>query len=226
MKRTNSILCFGGLCAAALLAFLLQLWQVTTGRAGALLPLCSLVLLIGLILLARNCLREPQLCAGLGSGLGYVIGGLLLTVAGGLHFQAGDALAQITAALGVLAGIVTVVQGTQRIRRKQSNLLLGCIIVLWLVLQIIGDFKSWSTNPAVLDYCYPLFALLCSMAACFHMAGCLAGLGKGRLTLFWCGAGVFFCAIALADCDLTSCLLYLGLLLLNLQNTWCLLTAK
>lgn len=225
MKSTHSILCCGSLCLVSLLAFFLRRWQLAAGQAaGLLLPLFALILLAALLVLARFRPKDPQFQSG--GGLGYLLGGILLAVSAALDLQEPQTVAFFAALLGILAGGITVFQGVQRCKGRTPNLLLGCVIVLWLVLRIIGNFKVWSTNPAVLDYCYPLFALLCSMAGCFHMAGCLAGLGKGRLTLFWCAAAVFFCGIALADCTPVSGLVYAGLLLLSLQNVWVLLCAK
>lgn len=230
MKRTAFFLP----AALAAVGCILGLWQRAAGRnelgfwdTGS-VPVIGLVLLsvlavIVFILLARKTPKVPQtIPGGLSAGLGTVLGGVLLAVTVLADFTAYPTLALLCGVLGIIAAVITVLQGLQRIRGKQPELLLGCVIVLWLVLRIIGDFKSWSTDPMILDYCYPLLALLCSMAAGFHTAGWLAGLGRGRITAFWCMAGLFFCAAALPE-DL---LLFGGLLLLNAQNLWCMAKAQ
>ena len=112
--------------------------------------------------------------------------------------------------------------GLCRARGRVPGLLAGCVVVAWLVARIIGDFKSWSTDPAVLDYCFQLFGLLCAMLGLFHASGFSADRGKRRITLFWSMTGVFFCAISLADGGLTACLTYGGLAAALLQNAICL----
>ena len=215
--------------ALAAAGCLLGLWQRAAGRnalgfwdTGSLPVLAPVIVSIAavvvFVLLARRLPKTPDaIPAGLDAGLGVILAGALVTVVGLLSFSGYGTLAMLTAVLGTAAGIITLLQGLQRIRGRQPELLLGCVIVLWLVLRIIGDFKSWSTDPLILDYCYSLLALLCSMAACYHTAGWLAGLGRGRITGFWCMAGLFFCAVALPE-DLP---LFLALGLLNGQNLWC-----
>lgn len=239
MKRSEiSVLPFLAAVLLAAVGFVLGLILPTAGRdslgfwaAGspaviALLTVSGLTV-IAAALLCRKMPKDTAPClTGPAAGIGAAAGGVLICAAGLLSLPWAYGVGLVTAILGVLAGIITLLQAVQRIRGKQPQLLPGCVIVLWLVLQIIGDFKSWSTDPAVLDYCYPLFALLCAMAACYHTAGWLAGLGKGRLTAFWCMCGMFFCAVALTGGVSGGWLIYPALLLLCAQNLWCTVCAK
>ena len=227
--------------AAAVLAaaagFSLGLWQQAAGRSGGLwnmgsapvvaLLLVSLLAVAGAVWLSRAVPKMPRALPR--GGIWYVadvVSGVLLTAAAALTFPGYTRLDLVCSLLGILGGIITTLRGLQRYRGRQPDLLLGCVIVLWLLLQIIGDFRVWSTDPLILDYCYPLFALLCSMAACYHSAGWMAGLGKGRLTAFWCAAGLYFCAVALSMCSDSQLLLYLALGILNGQTLACVLRAE
>lgn len=223
--------------AAAVLGFALRLWQLRQGRDEnglwlggstsvlALLALCVIAIVVFWLLSRRAAPRaayDGNFAPGMASGVGYLAGGVLLTV-GGLSaaaMQVGFGRAIGLAAL--LPAVQLVWHGLCRARGRVPGLLAGCVVVAWLVARIIGDFKSWSTDPAVLDYCFQLFGLLCAMLGLFHASGFSADRGKRRITLFWSMTGVFFCAISLADGGLTACLTYGGLAAALLQNAICL----
>ncbi len=223
--------------AAAVLGFALRLWQLRQGRDEnglwlgcsasllALFALCVNAIVVFWLLSRRAAPRtayDGNFAPGMPSGVGYLAGGVLLTV-GGLSaaaMQVGFGRAIGLAAL--LPAVQLVWHGLCRARGRVPGLLAGCVVVAWLVARIIGDFKSWSTDPAVLDYCFQLFGLLCAMLGLFHASGFSADRGKRRITLFWSMTGVFFCAISLADGGLTACLTYGGLAAALLQNAICL----
>ena len=41
------------------------------------------------------------------------------------------------------------------------------------MVKLILDFKRWSVDPAVLDYCFALFAAIAAMCAVFHLEMCI-----------------------------------------------------
>ena len=197
--------------AAAVLGFALRLWQLRQGRDEnglwlggsasvlALLALCVIAIVVFWLLSRRAAPRaayDGNFAPGMASGVGCLA--------------------------ALLPAVQLVWHGLCRARGRVPGLLAGCVVVAWLVARIIGDFKSWSTDPAVLDYCFQLFGLLCAMLGLFHASGFSADRGKRRITLFWSMTGVFFCAISLADGGLTACLTYGGLAAALLQNAICL----
>ena len=149
--------------AAAVLGFALRLWQLRQGRDEnglwlggsasvlALLALCVIAIVVFWLLSRRAAPRaayDRNFAPGMASGVGYLAGGVLLAV-GGLSaaaMQIGFGRAIGLAALLPAAQLVW--HGLCRARGRVPGLLAGCVVVAWLVARIIGDFKSWSTDPA------------------------------------------------------------------------------
>ena len=83
----------------------------------------------------------------------------------------------------------------------------GVKAAFWLVLlpcaylaaQLISDFKGWSSDPLVIDFCFRLLAQVCAMLALFHYAGFLLGYGQKRMSVFWSVCAFVFAATSLPD---------------------------
>lgn len=91
--------------------------------------------------------------------------------------------------------------------------------IVYLVIKLILNFKNWSTDPIILDYCFLLFALIFTLLAFYHSTGFFFNKGKSRKTLFFCLSAVFFSAMAAAEGiaggSLSTFVTYLGFLV------WC-----
>lgn len=71
--------------------------------------------------------------------------------------------------------------------------------VVYLTIKLIFNFKDWSTDPIILDYCFVLFGLIFALLAFYHTAGFYFNKGKPRKSLFFCLVAVFFSAMAAAE---------------------------
>lgn len=85
------------------------------------------------------------------------------------------------------------------------------------------DFRSLSSDPVILDYCYPLLALIFTLGALVELGAFAFDRGKRRLTAFFLLGGVFFCAAALAEASLADAALTGGALVYLFTNAWVLL---
>lgn len=132
-------------------------------------------------------------------------------------------LTRVTAVLGIVSGLCFVGAAAGQYGGKKPSAVLYLLPVVYYILQMIFNFKSWSTDPIILDYCFKLFALIATVLAASHLSGFVFGIGKRRGTIFLCLAGVFFSAVALADGGLTYMLQTGGTLLWLLANAWQLL---
>ena len=63
-------------------------------------------------------------------------------------------------------------------------------------------------DPAILDYCFCLFALICFMIATYHAASFSFDHGGRRRLCFYSLCGVFFGATAMAGQELPGLLIY------------------
>ena len=73
--------------------------------------------------------------------------------------------------------------------------------ILYYVCKLFYDFRRWMHDPAILDYCFCLFALICFMIATYHAASFSFDHGGRRRLCFYSLCGMFFGATAMAGQD-------------------------
>lgn len=79
-----------------------------------------------------------------------------------------------------------------------------------VTLQLFRDFRHWEINPAILDYCFSLFAMIAFMLASYHAGAFSFERGARRRLAFYLLLGVLFGAISLAGAQLPELLIYAG----------------
>lgn len=212
--------------AAAL--YLLRRWQLSSAltRHGyltllapagyALLGALAASLALWLLLSLRL-----QPCAALPSGRQTLAGALRLPGAAAIGLASvsslyamvklGDGLGMIAGVLGIAAAFCLLVDGA--VCFTGQPVLPGFRIVpyLFLAVRTVTDFRGWSIDPAVLDYCFQHFALLLSLCGLYAWGSFCFDRGCRRLTAFLCLAGVGSCAMAAAGLHAADLWLYIGL---------------
>lgn len=156
--------------------------------------------------------------AAAGAGL-LLAGNVLAFRQAGVMFPA----AKLLPVLGAAAAFSFVAVAAGWYREKQPAPVLSILPVAYYILQLILNFKSWSTDPIILDYCFKLFALICVLLATFHIGSFVFGAGQRRVCLAFCLTGVFFSAVSLADGGLVQMLQTAGSALWLLAGSWQLL---
>ena len=160
-------------------------------------------------------------CSGSSALFGYLGAGFIL-VSALLRFvdalTAGPTMsAPIMLLLGLLAGICLMVTAYMRSHSRITTPPLELLPELYLVIQLILNFKHWSTDPIILDYCVLLFAMIFVVLAFYYGTGFLFDSGKPRLTLFFSLCAIFFSASAvldgIMDHDAATATAYLGFIL-------------
>ncbi len=139
-----------------------------------------------------------------------VLGGNAMTLT-----QGGDAIAGY---LGLVAGVAIIVIGINRRSGKVASLLIHSLPCIYLVVKLILEFRQWSIDPTIMDYCFALFASICAMIATCHMGYFVANKGKRRFTTFWCLLGVVMCLCTMGSGDVATALTYGGMGLWLLSN--------
>lgn len=116
--------------------------------------------------------------------------------------------------LGLAAGAALVYGAWCRFRGLRCSFLLWSFTALFLMLRLMLCYRSWSAQPELLRYCFPLFASVCVTLGFYYRTAFSVGLGNRRMYLLFTQLGAFFCLTALGS---GFDLFYLGMLL------WCLL---
>jgi len=106
-------------------------------------------------------------------------------------------------------------------RTPSSFLYMG--LTVSLICRVIPEFRAWSADPMIGDYCFRLFALLAMTLTAIHLGGFALETGKRQLTLFYCILGVFLCAVSIADGGIADVLSDVSYLLFLLSALWTLM---
>lgn len=130
-------------------------------------------------------------------------------------FRSGSGALEVAVGLlGLLCAIALVYLAWCRFRAIRGSFLLWCAVSVFLMMRLMFAYRSWSAQPELLHYCFPLLASVCVTLACYYRTAFAVGMGNRRLYLFFTQMGAFFCLVTLGS---GFDLFYLGALL------WCLL---
>ena len=136
-----------------------------------------------------------------------MLGALGLLAGCALGFR-GSIAQMLVSLLGLLAGLSLGAGAVMRWKGKKPSAAFSVFVVLFYVAKLFRDFRHWEINPAILDYCFCLFALICFMIATYHAASFSFDHGGRRRLCFYSLCGVFFGATAMAGQALSELLIY------------------
>lgn len=230
---------------AALCGCVLRLWSLSASDghgiptdhisnivfAWASVSIAAVLLILAVISPGRSG-KHQVLCCGNGGFFLSLAAAALLLIGSGLEFAEalGDGpgiTSPIMCLLGLVGAISCMAAAYARKNGETAHPAAELLPVVYLVVKLVLNFKDWSIDPIILDYCVILFALIFSLLAFYRGAGFLFDQGKPRTTLFYAMCAVYFCAAAImdgiADMSLATIVTYLGLLLWQLPVIICLL---
>lgn len=151
--------------------------------------------------------------AGLMAGCGYYA----------LKIPVSDTLKLVLFSVGVVCAALLVISDALRIMGKSSNLILLLLPALFLAGKLVFDFKQWSYDPIVIDFCFKLLASITAMLACFNLAGFPIGIGRKRTTIFFCLLAFAFSVMLVPDCLLSRGCTVKELVVYVCLGLWCLI---
>ena len=124
---------------------------------------------------------------------------------------------------GVITAACWAGTAMSRYQAKRAHGVLMLLPAVFYVVDLVLQFRLWTRDPIILDYCYDLLALICTMCALFHLGGYSFDQGNRRVTTFFTMCGVFFNAAAMAGAPVAVMLGYFAAALWLLVNLWLLL---
>lgn len=120
-----------------------------------------------------------------------------------------DIMASLAAVLGLVAAIGLLLAAKSRWVGDHPPMLFHGIVCVWLMLRLIGLYRSWSSDPQLEDYGFQLLSVVCCMLSSYHRAAFSTDDGQRPQYVFFALSSVYFCCLSLAGPD--SILLYLSL---------------
>lgn len=142
--------------------------------------------------------------------LGHLLAalGLLLSLGGKLPATI-TGLGLLWKILGLVSVPCLVAAGWFRLRGKQPFFLLHLIPCVFLVVHTITQYQTWSSDPQLVNYAFPLFAVVCMLFFTFYYSAYDAGLPWKRRLTFFSLASIALGLMALPGCGYPW--LYLGM---------------
>lgn len=135
-----------------------------------------------------------------------------------LESEVYNALPLVTQILGIIGGLGLAACGILQRRRVRPSFLMMLPVCLWMALRLINNYRHWSADPLLMNYCFGTLADMSAMLTLYYLAGYCFNRGKRRMTAFFCALSVTFCLITSVECvingDYTQLLAYGALLVL------------
>ena len=183
---------------------------------GSVIPLAAFCVLMALLFLLAAVSVEKEsayddvfrpmagdLLCSVPAAAAFAVYGVLTALRGGVFFAALGALAVISAVGLLMAAIF-------RMLGKAPKPVFYVFVILLLVVQLFYDFRHWMIDPAIMDYCFMLFALIAFMLTSYHAAAFSFDKGSRRTLVFFALCGVMFGGVSLAGGSRNELLLYGG----------------
>ena len=162
----------------------------------------------------------PLLILGCAAALLMAVGSLMLLFS---PKQQGDVLVALG---GLLTALCWIASAMSRFNGKQPHVVLYLLPVVFYVVNLVCQFRFWSRDPVILDYCYELGALICILFAVFHLCGFCFDKGSRRAAVFFSIGGIFFAAASVAKASVVDLTTYLAAILWLGSHLWLLLRPK
>ena len=199
--------------AAGGIGLLLRVWLLKSGvddmgflvlshPAHILLWIVVAIVMVGLILLTKDLVEASKYTfnfpasslsswglylAAFGIGFGSFVD--VFSVATGMDL--------LLTVMGLVTALMLVLSGYARRRGNASSMMSHIVISIYLVIRLITFYRTWNSDPQILDYCFPLLATAFLMLATYHRASFDVNSGKRRPYAFCSLAAIFFSYLSL-----------------------------
>lgn len=130
--------------------------------------------------------------------VGYWIGavGILVTGFADLMKQP-DLLGVLSGVLGLLCFPALLLGGWYRLNGSRPSFVIHVVPCLHFTLRLLCQYRLWSADPQLQDYCFQLLAGMGLMLFSYHRAAFDVNMGKYRFYVLTGLLTVFFCCVAL-----------------------------
>ncbi len=195
------------------IGLLLQIWLLSTENSKGfitrwhiseiLLVVLTVLFLLALLAATRSLTQGSKYSfnfpASRIGAAGTAIAAVGIAVLSGLELTAApDNLARICWLAGLPSAIALVLIAYGRLKGRRPSVLLHAWLCVWLVLLLVCQYRSWSSDPQLEDYCYRLLALVFAMISVYHRATFGADFGRRSSYAFFCLGCVYFCCLSIA----------------------------
>lgn len=102
------------------------------------------------------------------------------------------------AVLPWLAGVSMILVGLCRMAGRKPLLCFSGVVCLFYMLMLVRNYRLWSADPQLHEYCFPLLAMVLMMLCSFHRTCCDGGVIQRKKLIFTCMTAAVCSAAALS----------------------------
>lgn len=113
--------------------------------------------------------------------------------------------------LGVLASLAMIFTGWCRFSGIHPNFLASCVLSLFFLFVILGQYQTWSSNPQFHKYGMQMLGCVMLMLCAFHRACCDISRIRRKNLIFAGMTASYLCLICLSDAGMPGFYLAAGL---------------
>lgn len=174
---------------------------VTGHWAGTGVWLLTAAVAAALFLLLRNLTGPEQYRdaypASVPSAAGSILAGVAFLLCGAPETAVGTlSIAELVLRIAAVLSLVSV--GFCRFTGRKPLFLLHGAVCLYIALRMVCQYRLWSADPQLQNYCFYLGAYVALMLTAYQLAAFDAGFGSHR-KLWACGlSSVYLCTVSLA----------------------------
>lgn len=110
-----------------------------------------------------------------------------------------DILDRTAALSGFAAALVLLAVGVCHFFGRKPGFLLFCALSVYFALQMVSQYRHWSPEPQLMNYCFYLAAFICLMLCAYFQASFQVNGGRSRGLWFFSMAAVYFCCLAIPE---------------------------
>lgn len=175
---------------------------ISTHPANILLWILTAIVLGALLLLTKDLIEATKypfnFPASTLSGYGAYVAAAGIGICTIIDLSVSTAPIEVVSCLlGLLAALMLAYSGYCRGNGLQPPVLVHIAISLYLMVRLICLYRRWSSDPQLLDYCFPLLATVCLMLATYHRASFNADFGKRRPYAFFSLSAIYFSCLSM-----------------------------
>lgn len=122
--------------------------------------------------------------------------GIVLTAMDSL--TASEPVRVISGILKILAAVALVYLSWCRWNDRRASFLAWTAVTAYLMARLMFEYQSWSSQPELLTYFFPLVGSVCMTLAFYQRTALSVNMGSRRFYLFFSQMGAFFALVTLA----------------------------
>ena len=201
--------------SAALLGYLLRflLYATAIDQKGLIIrghwatwSLVSLTMLFfaGLLIMAQNPKKEPDyrdcFAPSIWRTLGaFAAGGTIMVHSFRNFVISYSTIDRVAGILGIIAGIGLIISGICHLLGRKPHFLFPVAVSLYFALRLVDLYRSWSSDPQLMDYVFYLGAFICLMLCSYFLAHFHVDTRQHRSLWVAAMAAVYLSAVAIPN---------------------------